>query len=118
MKKLLISCMCVALVFSGLSFANEDDFEEITWEELEEIKSVATKLTDEPKINSRRAIVIERNSGTILYSKNENTRCAMASTTKIMTVIVAIEDGNLKDVVKISKKAALTGGSRLGLKTR
>ena len=52
----------------------------------------------------------------ILYGKNENSQVKMASTTKIMTAIVIIENGNLKDTVEVSKKAASTGGSRLGLK--
>ena len=41
----------------------------------------------------------------------------MASTTKIMTCIVILENANLNDVVVVDKKAAATGGSRLGLKT-
>ena len=41
----------------------------------------------------------------------------MASTTKIMTATIIIEKCNLTDTIEISKKAAGTGGSRLGLKT-
>ena len=41
----------------------------------------------------------------------------MASTTKIMTSIVVLENADLTDVVTVDKKAAGTGGSRLGLKT-
>ena len=41
----------------------------------------------------------------------------MASTTKIMTAIVVLENANLKDTVTISKKAANTGGSCLKVKT-
>ena len=41
----------------------------------------------------------------------------MASTTKIMTAIVVIENADLNKTVEISKKSASTGGSRLGLKT-
>ena len=41
----------------------------------------------------------------------------MASTTKIMTATVIIENCNLNDTIEVSKKAAGTGGSRLGLKT-
>ncbi|MCI9366067.1 MAG: hypothetical protein HFJ54_05915 [Clostridia bacterium] len=58
------------------------------------------------------------NLGKVLYGKNENTRCKMASTTKIMSSIVITE--NIKDLnekVKISSKAAGIGGSRLGLHT-
>ena len=39
----------------------------------------------------------------------------MASTTKIMTAIVVLENANLSEVIEISRKAAGTGGSRLGL---
>lgn len=54
--------------------------------------------------------------GTILYGKKENARCKMASTTKILTSIVVVENTeNLNTKVKISAKAAGTGGSRLGL---
>ena len=60
-----------------------------------------------PKINARHAIVFERNSNIILYGKKENETCKMASTTKIMTAIVVIENcSNLNDIVTISKKAA------------
>ena len=41
----------------------------------------------------------------------------MASTTKIMTAMVVIQNTNLDNIVEVSKKAAGTGGSRLGLKT-
>ena len=53
----------------------------------------------------------------ILYGKNENEKRKMASTTKIMTAIVVIENANLESIVTISQKAAGTGGSRLGLHT-
>ena len=71
----------------------------------------------ESKINSRSAVVIDRNTNTILYGKNENEKRKMASTTKIMTATIIIENCNLNDIVTISKKSASTGGSRLGLKT-
>lgn len=41
----------------------------------------------------------------------------MASTTKIMTAIVAIENGNLDDRVTVSRRAASIGGSVINLKT-
>ena len=70
-----------------------------------------------PTINSRAYVVIDRNSNTVLIGKNENQRKKMASTTKIMTAMIVIENSNLSDTVEVSKKAASTGGSRLGLKT-
>ena len=73
--------------------------------------------SEKPVLNSRAAIVIDRNSKTILFGKNENEKRKMASTTKIMTAIVVIEHSDLSQLVSVSSKAAGTGGSRLGLHT-
>jgi len=55
--------------------------------------------------------------GNILYGKKENEKCKMASTTKIMTAIIVLEnEKNIDKKVRVSQKAAGTGGSRLGLK--
>lgn len=81
------------------------------------IVETTSKPEEFPNINSRAAIVIDRNSNTILYGKNEKEKRKMASTTKIMTCIIVLENGNLNDIVEVSKKSAGTGGSRLGLKT-
>ena len=72
---------------------------------------------EEPKLNSRAAIIYDRQSKRVIWGKAENERRPMASTTKIMTAIVVIENANLNDTVTVSKKSAGTGGSRLGLKT-
>lgn len=69
-----------------------------------------------PETNSRACVVIDRNSNIVLYGKNENTKRKMASTTKIMTATIIIENCNLDETIEVSKKAAGTGGSRLGLK--
>lgn len=50
--------------------------------------------------------LLDGESGRVLFEKNGSNQMAMASTTKIMTCIVALENGNLDDVVTISKKAA------------
>lgn len=68
-----------------------------------------------PRINAGAAILVEAVSGMILYAKNEHVRKAPASTTKIMTAIVALEKGDPDAVVTVSPRAARTGGSRLGL---
>lgn len=95
----------------------EDDFD--ISEILGDIESMETSTDglEIPTINSRAYVVIDRKSNTILVGKNENQKKKMASTTKIMTALVVIENCNLSDTVEVSKKAAGTGGSRLGLKT-
>lgn len=70
----------------------------------------------EPAINARSAIVMDFDTGTVLYEKNAYRKRPMASTTKIMTAIAAIENGSLNDDVKISSKAANMGGSVMGIK--
>ena len=72
--------------------------------------------TEEIHITSRIALIYDRASGKILYEKNGNKQTPMASTTKIMTAIVVLENSNLKDTVTIDSKSAGIGGSRLGLK--
>lgn len=72
--------------------------------------------TEKIDLDSRIALIYDRASGRILYDKNGNKQTPMASTTKIMTAIVVLENANLKDVVTIDSKAAGIGGSRLGLK--
>lgn len=71
-----------------------------------------------PTINARHAVILDRNSKTVLYGKNENEQCKMASTTKIITGIVVLENcSDLSEIVTVSAKSARTGGSRLGLST-
>ena len=85
--------------------------------ELLETSTPPEKEINPPSINSKASVIIDRNSNIILYGKNENEKRKMASTTKIMTAIIIIENCNLNENVEVSKKAAETGGSRLGLKT-
>lgn len=70
---------------------------------------------EELKITSTAAIVMEQSTGRVLYEKNMRKRVKIASTTKILTAIVAIENGSLSDMVTVSKKAAGTGGSEVGI---
>lgn len=88
----------------------------------EEISNVSIDPIKEPKLSSRYALVLDRDSKAILYSKDENKRVPMASTTKIMTAIVLLEnlgvnnDFTLNTQIEVCKQAGAIGGSRLGLK--
>lgn len=64
-------------------------------------------------VPSESAILIEEKTGRILYNKNSETKMAMASTTKIMTAILAIEYGDLDDVVVVDEEAANVEGSSI-----
>ncbi|NLM52585.1 MAG: D-alanyl-D-alanine carboxypeptidase [Firmicutes bacterium] len=68
-----------------------------------------------PTVTARAAIVLDQKTGRILFSKNAYERLPMASTTKIMTAILAIESGKLQDTVTVSEYAALVEGSSIDL---
>lgn len=68
-----------------------------------------------PDITARAAIVIDYSTGKILYQKNAYERRPPASTTKIMTAIVALERGTLKKLITVSDKASRVGGSSIWL---
>lgn len=129
MKKILQKTISILIIFSLIfpllssfnkSFADDDTEDNITID----VNSELNETLDNPdntlklsSINSRSCIVFDRNSKMTLYGKNENSKVKMASTTKIMTAIIVIENANLDETIEISKKSAGTGGSRLGLKT-
>ena len=113
-KNLLVILVILILNFTSVVYADDiDDLEIIDWSD--EIVET-TNTSEEPKINSRDAVIYDRKSQKIIWGKKENERRPMASTTKIMTAIVVLENANLSDTVTVSKKAGGTGGSRLGLK--
>lgn len=115
----------IFIVFSILSFGIStfsfcDDIEDEVIDVNDEILEASSPAQSEIKIpdtNSRACVVIDRNTNTVLYGKNESQKRKMASTTKIMTATIIIENCNLDEAIEVSKKAAGTGGSRLGLKT-
>lgn len=69
----------------------------------------------EPKLYAKAACLMDMDTGRILYGKNEETELANASTTKIMTLLVLLKYGNLKDEVTISRYASQQPKVRLGV---
>lgn len=61
------------------------------------------------------AVLIEQESGRVLFEKEAETQMRIASITKIMTAILAIEYGDLEDTVTVSSNAARTEGSSIYL---
>ena len=57
------------------------------------------------KVDSPSAIVMEINTGTILYEKNVDAANYPASITKILTVLIALENSELDEIVTFSKAA-------------
>ncbi|WP_339063430.1 D-alanyl-D-alanine carboxypeptidase family protein [Tepidibacillus marianensis] len=59
------------------------------------------------------AILVDVKTGDILYEKNPDLSMYPASITKIMTVILAIENGDLEDIVTVSRNASTQDGTRI-----
>lgn len=71
-----------------------------------------------PQVSAQAAILMDANTGVILYSKNIHKRLYPASTTKIMTALLAMENGNLDDMVEFSHEAVFSvpaDGSNMGM---
>ncbi len=68
-----------------------------------------------PAVSAKAAVLMEQSTGAVLFGSNETQKLPMASTTKIMTAIVALEHGTLSDMVTVSKHAAYTEGSSMYL---
>lgn len=97
MKRIIVSITTIFLVFSSLT------------------PVYAEGEPKEAELYARSACLIDADSGRILYGKDEQNKLANASTTKIMTCIVALEEGNLEDVVTASSRAARQPKVHLGV---
>ncbi|MCM8711067.1 D-alanyl-D-alanine carboxypeptidase [Clostridium sp. SYSU_GA19001] len=71
---------------------------------------------EEIYVNARCAVAIDSNTKIVLYDKNAHMLVPMASTTKIMTALVAIQYGDLDKKIEISSRAAGIRGSTVGYK--
>lgn len=121
MKKhisLMISLIILAL--PCITIATTQKYESIpVWSSVLET-SAQMKKDITLDLNSEAAILIEEESGTVLYAKNEHKKLRPASVTKVMTLLLimeAIERGDIKldDKVPCSEKARKMGGSQIWL---
>ena len=117
MKK-KIAIMLIFILIMSLPFqilAQDDEETDYIW--LKQEIEIAQNIK-EPVIYSKSAVIYDRGSKTILYGKNEHERLPMASTTKIMTAIILVENvSDLSKEIEVVKEAAMVGGSSLELKT-
>lgn len=67
-------------------------------------------------VSAECACVIDMSTGRVIYEKNMHKQHTMASTTKIMTALVALENSNMEDIVTVSNNAAGEEGTSLYLK--
>lgn len=80
------------------------------------VKAADKKTPDDLKLYAQSAVLMDGESGRVLFAKNGEVERPMASTTKIMTCILALELGKGTDVVTVSKKAAAQPEVHLGMR--
>ena len=115
-KKIAIMLIFILIMVLPFQILAQDD-EETDYIWLKQEIEIAQKIK-EPGIYSKSAVIYDRGSKTILYGKNEHERLPMASTTKIMTAIILVENvSDLSKEIEVVKEAAMVGGSSLELKT-
>jgi serine-type D-Ala-D-Ala carboxypeptidase (penicillin-binding protein 5/6) len=68
-------------------------------------------------IESRAAVVMNTSTGQVLYAKDPELRLMPASTTKLMTALLVVENRDLNDLVTVSRKASSVPATVIGLKT-
>ena len=100
MKKIIAIIIIIVFSFYSISF---------------NVRAENVQQYGSPVVSAQAAIVMDVSSGRILYEKGAFVKRPLASTTKIMTAIVALEKGNLNDIVKVSPNAARVEGSSVWL---
>ncbi|AID44532.1 D-alanyl-D-alanine carboxypeptidase [Candidatus Arthromitus sp. SFB-mouse-Japan] len=100
-SKLLVGILCVIFSVSTVHI---------------EVNSASVKKQKPYDLNAHAAIVIDAKTHRVLFDKNGRNILPMASTTKILTSLVAIKYGDLDQKIKISPNAASIRGSKVGYK--
>lgn len=75
--------------------------------------SDAYAFTDPPSVTGKSVIVMDANTGTVLYGKEENTKYPPASTTKLMTILLTLENTDLDEVVTVGTFPPTIEGSKI-----
>lgn len=68
-----------------------------------------------PQLDAEGVILLDQRDGSIVFARNPDKPLPMASTTKIMTAVLALDDLALDETVSVSARAASMGGSELWL---
>lgn len=120
-----ILCVCLAIItIMNHSFTLQAASKDALMQAMENRKSLPVESNEienwpsGPAVGAEAAIVMEANTGTILYSKNIHEKLYPASTTKILTCLIAAETSSLDETVTFSHEAVFSleqGSSNMGM---
>lgn len=115
-RKLIIIFIIFVLLLQPICLA-DDILSDSELDNFIEVSNDVQNSIKEPTTNARHIVAIDRKTKTVLYEKDANTETPMASTTKIMTCLLVLENCDLSETVEFSKEAANIRGSCLEVKT-
>ena len=123
-KKILVTVILVLLTFTWNIYSvnactdenidNDSESIEILDEDFINISADEININVPLKVSARNAIAIDSSNNEVLWNQNGYEIVPMASTTKILTALIAISYGNLDEKVIISKNASSIRGSTVG----
>src|SRR5699024_5988730 len=79
------------------------------------IYPITGQASPKPSVSANNAVLMEQSTGNILYEKKPHEKQSVASITKVMTAIVAIESGQMQETASASRRAIYTEGSSIYL---
>ena len=118
---LLLVCLLLASVFPAAAVTSADGVPQSTVQAAEGsyvLGSDAVKSALDEKLGANCVLLVDEDSGQYYYTRNIDTKAYPASLTKIMTCMLALEHGNLDDIVTVSHEALQdlnAAGSSAGL---
>ena len=116
LKVVFCLCLCLSLFFSALLSVSATE----TSSQDQDTENQNASVSAGPETASPSVLLMDADTGTILYAKDENTERPLASVTKVMTLLLtfeALDKGqiSLEDTVTVSEHAASMGGSQVFL---
>ncbi len=109
-KRVAVCMICLVVMASCICIRSRNASSEAS------SKSVlSASVSSEPQIAARAAVVVEYETGRVLYEKNASLQLPMASTTKIMTTLLTLESGNIDEWFTVDSEAIKVEGSSMGL---
>ena len=78
--------------------------------------ATALEASEGPRLTAKSAIIVDARTGSVLWAQDPDEQLPPASTTKVMTAILALESGHLRDAVEASPEACMVAPSKVNLR--
>ena len=116
----LLSLYITSVIHLPMTMPTQESLPKLTFFQSKEIAITPIKKREfiSPIIDATSSIAIDIGSGEILFEKNSHQRLSIASITKLMTILIILEENDLTEIVSVSTNAANTEGSSMNLRAQ